>query len=580
MKTLTLQQGSSEWLAHRRTVRNASDAPAMMGASPYVSRADLIRQRATGIEREIDAPTQARFDRGHEVEPALRALAEKIIGEDLYPVTGVADDGYMGASFDGVTLGEDIIFEAKQHNTEKRACMYRGEIPPADYWQVVQQFAVCASATQCLYLCGDGTEGNTAQLWIERTQVEADIPKLIAGWWQFDADVAAYQPEAPAAPAAVGQAPESLPALSVVARGMVEHSNHVEFRAQALAAIAAVNRDLQTDDDFATAELTVKAFKAGEDMLEATRAQILGQMADVNEVMRTIDDVQAELRRVRLDLDKLVTREKESRKTEIVQAGVEAVRAHYTTINATLGAHALQQPSTLTSFIGAAIKGKRTIATMRDAVDAAVAQLKIDASQVAERVRGCVAVLGEFAEHAHLFADRIQLCAAKQPDDLRNLARARVAEHEQREAERLERERERIRREEAERLAREQAADEAARAAAAAPPAVADERMASAIEHGMSGVNFAPSPPAPAAAAGPPRQAFAPAARIKLGDINAALAPLSITADGLTSLGFKPVASRGAAKLYDGADFPAICRELARVIAEAPTQLAALAEAA
>lgn len=575
MKTLTLQQGSSEWLAHRRTVRNASDAPAMMGASPYVSRADLVRQRATGIEREIDAPTQARFDRGHEVEPALRALAEKIIGEDLYPVTGVADDGYMGASFDGVTLGEDIIFEAKQHNTEKRACMYRGEIPPADYWQVVQQFAVCASATQCLYLCGDGTEGNTAQLWIERAQVEADIPKLIAGWWQFDADVAAYQPEPAQAPAAVGRAPDALPALSVVARGMVEHSNHLEFRVQALAAIAAVNRDLQTDDDFATAELTVKAFKAGEDMLEATRAQILGQMADVNEVMRTIDDVQAELRRVRLDLDKLVTREKESRKTEIVQAGVEAVRAHYTTINATLGAHALQQPSTLTSFIGSAIKGKRTIATMRDAVDAAVAQLKIDASQVAERVRGCVAVLAEFADHAPLFADHVQLCAVKQPDDLRNLARARVAEHEQREAERLERERERIRREEAERLEREQRAAEAAKAAPPAnefsmPPTDAKPCGPDA------GETIPMRPAANGCADGLPSvggATIAPSVRLKLGDINAALAPLSISADGLTQLGFKPVASRGAAKLYAGADFPAICAKLQQVIAAAPTRL-------
>ena len=104
MKTVHLQQGSPEWLAHRRTTRNASDAPAMMGSSPYVTRAELVRQYATGVQREIDERTQAIFDRGHEVEPALRALAEKIIGEDLYPVTGVSDDGYLGASFDGVNL--------------------------------------------------------------------------------------------------------------------------------------------------------------------------------------------------------------------------------------------------------------------------------------------------------------------------------------------------------------------------------------------------------------------------------------------------------------------------------------------
>src|SRR5690606_35681988 len=193
-------QGSDAWLAHRRTTRNASDAPAMMGASPYVSRAELIRRVATGIEPEIDAATQKRFDDGRMVEPKLRALPEKRIGEDLYPVTGVSDDGYLGASFDGVTLAEDTILEAKQHNAEKVACIQRGEIPPADRWQVVQQFAVCESAQRGLYLVGDGTEEGTAVLEISREQIADDIPALVAGWKQFDADVAAYQPEPAAAP--------------------------------------------------------------------------------------------------------------------------------------------------------------------------------------------------------------------------------------------------------------------------------------------------------------------------------------------------------------------------------------------
>ncbi len=581
-----LQQGSEAWLAHRRSVRNASDAPAMMGASPHVTRAELVRQYATGIEREIDPATQARFDRGHEVEPALRALVEADLGEDLYPVTAVSDDGYLGASFDGVTLDESTTLEAKQPNKMKAADIACGVIPSVDYWQIVQQFAVCESAERCIYAVGDGTKENTAQMVILREQVEADIPKLIAGWNQFDVDVAAYQPEPAAAPAAVGRAPDALPVLAVVARGMVEKSNHLEFRDRALAAIAAVNRDLQTDDDFATAEVTVKAFKAGEEMLEATRQQILGQMADVNDVMRTIDEVQGELRRVRLDLDKLVTREKESRKAEIAQAGVEAVRQHYAATNASLGEHALQVPATVTAFIGAAIKGKRTIATIRDAVDGAVAQLKIDATQVADRVRACVAVLGEFAEHAPLFADRVQLCAVKQPEDLRNLARARVAEHEQREAERLERERERIRAEEEER-ARKKAEDAAAEAAkAAAPPPVAQSSMppTDAKPCGPdAGETIPMRPAANGRADGLPSvggATIAPGVRLKLGDINAALAPLSISAEGLTTLGFKPVASRGAAKLYDGADFPAMCRELQRVIAEAPDRLARLAEAA
>jgi len=38
MKTLNLKQGTKEWHEHRNKHFNASDAPAMMGASPYKTR--------------------------------------------------------------------------------------------------------------------------------------------------------------------------------------------------------------------------------------------------------------------------------------------------------------------------------------------------------------------------------------------------------------------------------------------------------------------------------------------------------------------------------------------------------------
>jgi len=41
-------------------------------------------------------------------------------------------------------------------------------------------------------------------------------------------------------------------------------------------------------------------------------------------------------------------------------------------------------------------------------------------------------------------------------------------------------------------------------------------------------------------------------------DINAAIAPLSITADGLAQLGFQHIGTEKAAKLYRASDWPAI----------------------
>lgn len=454
MKTLSLQQGSPEWLAHRRTVRNASEAPAMMGASPYVSRSELIRRRATGIEPEVDAATQARFDRGHAVEPALRALAESTIGEDLYPATAVSDDGYLGASFDGVTLLEDTILEAKQYNADKVACIERGEIPSVDYWQIVQQFAVCESAQRCLYLVGDGTADKTARLEIPRADVEADIPKLIAGWQQLDADVATYTPEPAAAPAQAGRAPDQLPSLRVEVTGMVTASNLAEFKASALQVLGSINRNLQTDEDFANAEQTVKWCKGVEDRLAATKDAVLAQTADIETVFRTMDEVSEETRRIRLELDKLVKAEKENRKAEIVQKARAAYAEHEAALRAETKDVWIALPAP--DFAGA-IKGKRTLSSMQDAVDTVLAQAKIAAGESAQHIRAALACLTEeTAEHKHLFPDYRDFIA-KPLEDIRALVRGRIAEHKQREAERLEQERERIRREEAERLERERA---------------------------------------------------------------------------------------------------------------------------
>lgn len=561
MKTIALQQGSLEWLAHRRTTRNASDAPAMMGASPYVSRAQLVRQVATGLEREIDDATQRIFDRGHDVEPLLRAIAEGLVGEDFYPVTGVSDDGYLGASFDGVTLGEDAILEAKQSNAAKQALMDQGKIPPQDYWQIVQQFAVCELAERCYYLVGDGTEAGTNWMLIARKEVEADIPKLRAGWAQFDADVAAYKPEAEAAPAPTGRAPDALPALSIQVTGMVTASNLAEFKANALAVLGGINRELQTDEDFANAEQTVKWCKGVEERLEATKQQVLGQTADIDAVFRTMDEVGAETRRIRLELDKLVAKEKENRRLEIVTTGRDAYAAHVQALKAETKDVWLPLPAP--DFAGA-IKGKRTLTSMKDAVDTTLAQAKIAASESAAHIRAALACLSEeMGEHRHLFADW-QSLVAKPVEDIRALVRGRIAEHQQRETDRIEREREKIRAEEAAKLEAEQRArdQEAAK--------VSEEKPA---QPAAAPIEAAPSPAgigrtAPAGVA----ERAAPGARMKLGEINARLEPLSITADGLATLGFQPVGKEGAAKLYAAEDFDRMCRVLGRWVADAATR--------
>lgn len=563
MKIINLIQGTPEWHAHRAQHHNASDAPAMMGCSPYKTRAQLVREVATGVAQEVDAATQRRFDDGHRFEELARPLAEEIIGEELFPVTGT--NGKLSASFDGLTMDGETAFEHKSLNDQLRAAMVDGctgaYLPRLYQVQMEQQLAV-SDASRVLFMAskwaGDELVEERHCWYVSNAELRA---KIVAGWEQFEVDVAAYIPEAAPAPTATGRAPESLPALTIQVTGMVTASNLADFKASALSVLDGINRDLQTDDDFANAEQTVKWCQGVEDRIKATKEQVLGQTADIDAVFRTLDEVSGETRRIRLELDRLVKAEKENRKAEIVQKGRAAYAAHEDALKAETNNVWINLP--VPDFAGA-IKGKRTLSSMQDAVDTVLANAKIAANESARHIRAALACMTEETEgHKHLFPD-FRDFIAKPIDDIRALVRGRIAEHQQREAQRQEAERERIRAEEQAKLQREQQ-EEAARI----------ER-----EH-ESAAATSSAEPAPAPAVTPvatqvsaPVAVAASTARIKLGQVNAAIAPLSITADGLASLGFQPVGTERAAKLYALADMPAICTALSRIVASAPVHLA------
>ncbi|PPU32118.1 YqaJ viral recombinase family protein [Xanthomonas sp. CFBP 7912] len=586
MKIVELIQGTPEWNAHRATHLNASDAPAMLGCSPYKTRAQLVREVATGVGEEHDDATLQRFADGHRYEALARPIAELIIGEDLYPCVG--EDGRYSASFDGLTLLEETAFEHKSLNDDLRRVMVdgcTGADLPLQYQVQMEHQAMVSGAARVLFMA---SKWRGDELVEERHCWYTPDPELrarvSAGWEQFEADVAAYQHVEKAEPVVTGRAPETLPSLHIAVTGMVTASNLAEFKASAMAVLSGINRELQTDDDFANAEQTVKWCKGVEERLEATKQQILGQTADIDAVFRTMDDVAAEARRVRLELDKLVKVEKDNRRTQIVANGVQAVRDHYASINAGLDAHALAVPASLAADIGAVIKGKKSISSMQDAVGTAAANAKIAASQQAERVRANVRVLEmEMGTFAGLFHDRVQLCATKSPEDLRNLITARITEQKRVDEQRMEAQREKIRQEEAAKLAREQqereeaqrradAQAEAARVAAAAPAPTPEAAPApAAVSAPVAAAPAALSPALAQAAKSLATPAPAQVVRIKLGDINAKIAPLTITADGLTQLGFLPVTIERASKLYDAAQLPAMFAAMQQVFARAAT---------
>ena len=551
-------QGSAAWLAARSKHFCASEAAAALGLSKYTTRDELLRQKATGLTEEVSPAKQRIFDAGHEAEALARPIAEGIAGTEFFPVVATREvDGLpLLASFDGIDLLDDLIWENKLLNQSLVQQVQAGDLEP-HYWLQMEHQLLVSGASRALFTTSDGTPGGTHPLWYESKPERR--AQLIAGWKQFAADLAAWvPPEAKPAPV-VGKTPDNLPALLIQVTGAVTASNLPEFKARALEVFKGINRTLTTDQDFATAESTVKWCADVESRLAAAKEHALSQTTTIDELFKTIDDISAEARRTRLELDKLVKARKEEIRGEIVAGGIAALREHIAQLNAAMPA--AYMPQVPADFAGA-IKGKRTVESLRGAVNDELARAKIEASNIATRIHANVKTL----EASGLVVPDAATLVLKAPDDLAAIIATRKAAEQQR----LEAERERIRAEEAARADREARAKLEAEQQAVLivePKSTMAEECARPTENaanvplirGEGGVVNAGlrivSTPAPSARTSAPT--------LRIGTIKERLQHMSVTAEDLRALGFEPAGRERAAPLYHDDDFPAICEAIA-----------------
>lgn len=560
-------QGSPEWHALRANTRNASEAPAMMGVSPYKSRSALVREKATGITEEITPEMQRRFDIGHMTEAMARPLVEAIIGDDLYPMVATDDEGYLLASSDGATMTCEIGLEHKTWNIDFAAQVAEGEVPDSHKWQLDQQIAVFGFE-KILFVVSDGTPENF--VYCEYRSTPERISKLKAGWKMFDQDVSNYQPEViEAKPILTANPLENLPALVIEVTGRVTHSNLVEFKTAANAVISSIKTELVTDQDFVDAAAAVKYLKDVEDNAKRAKQNALDQTTSIAELHRALDEVSKMAGDVRKALDKKITEEKDRRKEEIVSCAQAEFNDHHRALEDRVGY------KFGVAYIGFAesIKGLKSLDSMKDKVSVALANAKIESNAIADRIEYNIKTLqGEGFDWRFLFPDLGSVCH-KAKDDFTALLMSRVSQHKEAEAKRLEAERERIRQEEVARINAEQAAKEKReaeeKAAAEQVKAIAPEVMEKISEAESSGsispdtaIGLREVVSSIAADAVISSAANDCLTTIKLGEICARLG-ITVTADFLASLGVEPVRIEKAAKLYDANKFPTICRLIA-----------------
>ena len=535
-------QGTDGWHQHRARSYNASDLAAAMGLSRHKTRTALMREKATGITPEVDAATQRRFDQGHEYEAIARPWAEEIVGSELFPIVLAAEINglLLSASLDGQDLLGEVTFEHKTGSAELLASLEAGIIP-REYHPQMEQGLLLSGASRCLFMASAGNRESMRYAWYESNpELRA---KIIPTWEQLAQDLKGYVSEmvAPVTAAPV----EALPVVSIRLDGAVAIIDNLGLFGDRLKAfVDKLPAQPSTDQEFADAEQGCKILQQAQDALEQAEAAALAQTADIERMRRTVASYVEIARTTRLTLERVVKARKEQIKVEIVTEGQAALARHIEALNQRLGKPYM--PAVPADFAGA-IKGKKTVTSLREAVNVTLTNAKLAANEVADRIQVNLTWLREHAaNHVALFPDTAAL-VLKDAEAMQAIARNRVAEHEAAEAKRLEAERARIRAEE-EAKVRAEAKLRAEQAAQITPaPAVAPTCTAAPSQEG-------------AKVATPVAVRVDEPASMTLTQISARLG-FTLTADFLAQLGF-PATQVKASKCYRPSDFPRVCKAL------------------
>lgn len=562
MKIVKLKQGTPEWHAHRARYFNASDAPAMMGCSPYKTREQLVRELATGIGEEITPQKQAVFDAGHRAEALARPLAEQIIGQELYPVVGVADHGPYSASMDGLTMGWEVNFEHKALNAALREVMTPectgADLPMTYQVQMESQCLVCDTVERTLFMASKwDDQGNLIEerhcWYTPNLQLRAQI---VEGWTALERDVAAYDPtiDQPKAKVEAKAKDAALPAIRIEVRGEVLASNVEELRALAVGRIALVKTELKTDQDFVDARVDAAWLREVAASMKMGLQMVRGGMETVDALMTMLEQVEALAERKAIDLENLVTSESKRRKDDVVAKAQIELDDHIKKHNATLGADYLLR---VVGPLAAAAKGLKTIDST---------EKKVGAALLAEKAKADALALCFTRNRAHLHQDGVDwitvfpdfaTTGSKALEDFQAVAKQRIDR-----------------------------AKEAAEAAKAPPAAVpAPQELAGVVDaelpqgHAVGAYRSGPAVHIPlksdapvvtsvgaahAVAANEPAQAARTSVpTLRIGTIKERLQHMTVTAEDLRAMGFEAAGRERAAPLYHEDDFPAICDAIA-----------------
>lgn len=154
-----MEQGSKEWHDLRKSKIGASDAPVIMGVSPWKTAYELYIEKMMGTQQEI-TPSMAR---GIALEESARERFQDKTGILMMPQVVLSSEReWQMASLDGISFDGTSILEIKHANKEVFEMAVQGDVP--DYYMIQIQHALdTTGAAKCYYVVSNGEK----DVWVE-----------------------------------------------------------------------------------------------------------------------------------------------------------------------------------------------------------------------------------------------------------------------------------------------------------------------------------------------------------------------------------------------------------------------------
>lgn len=186
-----MKQNTPEWLEHRKSYIGSSDAPVIMGVSPWKTPYQLWQEKiGFGLPEEQDNPA---IRRGNALEEEARQLFSEEIGAVVQPYIGYHPQfKFMMASLDGISPDGQTIVEIKCPGEKGHELARQGVVPDHYYPQLQHQLAVMGTPMLWYYSYYNGEGIKVA---VERD--DKYIDKLIqaeAAFWQQVKELKAPEP--------------------------------------------------------------------------------------------------------------------------------------------------------------------------------------------------------------------------------------------------------------------------------------------------------------------------------------------------------------------------------------------------